>query len=450
MPDSVPVAKADLPPSSGSSVTREPYPHYAIALLVVVYVLHNLDRQIINILAEPIKQELNLKDWQIGMMTGLAFSVFYAGLGIPIARLSERGNRSVIIATSIVVWSGFTAVCGLAQNFLQIILARIGVGVGEAGCTPAAHSLISDIVPRERRASALGTYAMGAPFGALLGLAMGGLVFDAYGWRMGFFVAAAPGILVGALVLLTLREPRAEMTATARAAQPRQTFRDAMKELRGIRSFWLVAIGSAFQAVVAYGHGAFLASFFFRIHGSDLTRIAGGFGLETAGFLGLAIGLISGVSGLTGAFIGGKLADRSIARNPRGLATQIAICNLIAVPVYIAAMSVASAPLALALLVIPSLCYGMTYGPMFTVFQSVVQPHTRATATSIYLLITNLVGLGVGPLLVGIMSDYFAGGMGMGEGEGLRWAQIGSTFLGLVAAALYWNARPTMERDTVS
>ena len=440
---------SDVQTAGKADTPAKRYPRYAVGLLLLVYVLHNLDRQIVNILAEPIKHDLGLRDWQLGIMTGLAFALFYATLGIPIARLAERGNRTRIIAIAVATWSAFTAVSGLAQNFVQLVLARIGVGVGEAGCTPAAHSLISDIVPREKRASALGVYAMGAPIGVLLGMATGGFIADAWGWRAGFFIAAAPGLAIGLLVALTLNEPRKAWIASMKASDPAPSFADAMRELRSCRTFWLCGIGSAFQAVVALGHSAFLGSFFFRNHTSGLAEAASAVGLQTASFLGLAIGLINGLSGMVGAYVGGKLGDRHVKISSRGIATQLAVCNFIAVPTYIAAMLLDSTPLALAALVIPALCYGMTYGPLFSVFQSVVQPHTRATGVSIYLLMTNLVGLGLGPLLVGLMSDYFADGIGLGMGEGLRWAQIVVTFLGLVAAALYWRARRHIVGDTV-
>ena len=184
------------------------YTRYAMFLLLGIYIVNFLDRSVVNILAEPIKQELHLADWQLGMMSGLAFALFYTVLGIPIARLAERSNRPIIIGTATAVWSGFTMLSGTASSFIQLIAYRIGVGVGEAGCTPPAHSLIADYVPKERRASALAFYSMGTPLGGLLGLVMGGLVADAYGWRAAFLVAGLPGIVFALLTWFTLKEPR--------------------------------------------------------------------------------------------------------------------------------------------------------------------------------------------------------------------------------------------------
>lgn len=432
------------PPAAAKTSYR-----YVIALLVAIYVLNSLDRQIVNILAEPIRNELGLHDWQLGMMTGFAFALFYATLGLPIARFAERSNRPLIISASVIAWSAFTAMCGMAQSFLHLVLARFGVGIGEAGCTPAAHSLISDTVPREKRASALGLYAMGGPLGVLLGMMLGGLLTDTWGWRSAFFVAGVPGLFLGVLAAFTLREPRRTLKFAAQMAEAAPTLGEAMRELRASRTFVLFVLAGAIQAWIAYGHSAFLGSFFFRNHAKELAEIAGTFGLQAAGFLGLAIGLISGLGGMVGAFFGGKLADRHSAKSPVGLATQAAVFNFLAMPFYVLAMLVDSTWLALTLLMLPGLCFGMTFGPMFAVLQSVARPRTRATAVAVYLLVNNLVGLGAGPLLVGLLSDYLSAS-GLGPGEGLRWAQIAATIPGLAAVWFFWRARRYIVKDTVS
>ncbi len=200
---------------------REPfdarYRAFALAILLAAYILSFLDRQIVSILAEPIKRDLGLHDWQLGMLTGLAFALFYTTLGIPIARLAERYSRPWIIGGSIALWSLFTVLSGRAQTFPQMLIARMGVGVGEAGCNPCAHSLIADYTPKEKRASALATYSLGIPIGSLLGLVMGGLIADAYGWRTAFFVAGGPGLLLAVIAVVFLKEPRNYMTAAATA-----------------------------------------------------------------------------------------------------------------------------------------------------------------------------------------------------------------------------------------
>jgi MFS family permease len=429
---------------------RAKLPRYALGLLLVIYVLNNIDRQIINILAEPIRKDLGLHDWQIGMITGFSFAIFYATLGIPIARLADRGNRPLIIAMSIAVWSAFTAVCGVTRTFVQLVLARIMVGVGEAGCTPTAVSLISDMAPREKRASAMGIYTMGTPIGALLGMGIGGIVADIGGWRMAFLVAAAPGLIVAALAALTLKEPRKEVELVAQPAVPVPSFIEASRELRSCRTYVFFVLAGTLQGLLGYGNSAFIGSFFFRNHGAALARAAAGVGLQTAGFLGLTLGLIMGLGGMLGSYLGGKIADRHVTTNPRGLAVQMTLVNLITAPIYVLVMMVGSVPIAFTLLLIHSLFYAMCLAPAYTVLQSVVPPRTRATAVAIYMLVVNLVGLGLGPMLMGALSDFLSHGAGLGAAQGLRFALVTSSMLGFVAAALYWQARKHIVCDTVS
>lgn len=427
------------------------YRRYALSVLLVIYILNFLDRQIIAILAEPIKHDLGLADWQLGVMTGLAFALFYTVLGIPIARLAERGNRPLIIACAVGAWSGFTVLCGFAQNFVQLVLARVGVGVGEAGCTPPAHSLITDYTPREKRASALAFYALGTPIGGLIGMAMGGLIADAWGWRAAFLVAGAPGVLMAIVAATTLTEPRKKLAAdlaAKRAAGP--SFSEAMAEIRSKRAFWLIAFGAAIKAFIGYGAAAFLAPFFFRNHAAELETIATGFGLGVAGFLGLALGLVLGVTGAIGTWLGGQLADHYGARDLRHYVGIPAISTLMGIPFYIVGLSVDSAVLALVLLAFPPVLNTLWYGPGYAAVQGLVRPQTRATATAVLLFVINLIGLGLGPLGVGAISDFISGPLGLGAAEGVRWSLMIFTLFGAVASGLFWLARRTIREEMVS
>jgi len=427
------------------------YRSYALWLLLGIYTLNFLDRQVVNILAEPIKQELDLADWQLGALTGLAFAVFYTFLGIPIARLADRANRPMIIATALAVWSAFTAACGLAGNFTQLLLARIGVGVGEAGCSPPSHSLITDYTPKEKRASALAFYAMGIPLGSLAGMALGGLVADAHGWRVAFFVAGAPGLLLAVVAALTLKEPRKQLAAAQAksAAADAPTFKEAMKELSTKRSFWLIAFAASLISFIGYGHLAFYGSFFFRNHGPQLAELAASMGgLGPAGFLGTALGLIVGIFGTLGTFLGGQIADRAAKRDIRAYVSVPAVASVVGGPFFVWAMMTDNAALALGLLAIPTLLNSLWYGPVFAAVQSLVQPRTRATAAAVLLFVINLIGLGLGPLCVGILSDVFSASMG--EAEGVRWALITSALVALVSATLFWLARRTIREEIVS
>lgn len=427
------------------------YRNYALTLLVIVYSLNFLDRQIVNILAESIKTDLNLQDWQIGMMQGLAFALFYTTLGLPIARLAERGNRPWIIGAAIFAWSGFTMLCGLSQTFVQLVAARIGVSIGEAGCSPPAHSLIADYTPREKRSSALAIYSLGTPIGSLVGMALGGIIADAWGWRAAFLVAGAPGILVAAVAAFTLIEPRKGLKAELAARQTAgPTMMDALKELSGKKTFWLMALAAALLAFQGYASNAFIGSFYFRNHAEELARLSADFGMKPKGFLGLALGIVGGGAGVLGTWLGGMLADRLGKRDLRWNVTMPAIATAIAIPFYIAGIMHPSGTAALFLLTIPSLCNTMWYGPVYGSVQGLVKPETRTTAAAIILFIINIIGLGGGPFFLGAVSTWMAGPGGQGDAEGLRSAMIITAFSLLGSVALFLWARRTIREEMVS
>jgi len=446
------------PEHHGITPVSKGYGRYALWLLMIIYTLNFLDRQVVNILAEPIKRELGLADWQLGMLTGLAFAFLYTILGIPIARLAERKNRPLIISASVAVWSLFTVFSGFAQNFVQLLLARVGVGIGEAGCTPPAHSLISDYVPKEKRASAIAFYSIGTPLGALIGMSMGGLIADAHGWRAAFLVAGAPGLILAVVVALTLVEPRKKLSAAlaAKAAADNPTFMAVLAVLRNKKTFWLLAFGVAIKAFIGYGQQPFVASFFLRVHNAQLTELAAkasdilGFELGTLGFVALMLSGLSGIGGIFGVWLGGYLADKLGAKDIRAYAVVPALAAILPIPFYIFGVLHADALFALLFLIIPAVLTSLWYGPVYATAQSIVEPRMRATMAAILLLIANLIGLGLGPVIVGALSDIFSGPMGMGSAEGIRWALVTSSLLGLVAFALFWSARKTIKDDIVS
>ena len=441
----------DAIPSPVINPVSTGYRRYALWVLLIIYTLNFLDRQVVNILAEPIKRDLGLADWQLGMMTGLAFAIFYTVLGIPIARIAETRNRPMIIGASVAAWSAFTVLCGFTQNFWQLILARIGVGVGEAGCTPPAHSLITDYVPKEMRASAIAFYSIGTPLGTLAGMAMGGLIADAYGWRVAFMVAGAPGVLFALVAAFTLVEPRKALAAEMAARAGSQiSFAAALAVLATKKTFWLVALAASIKAFIGYGYAPFIASFFFRNHGPELAQLAATFGLKSAGFLGLALGLVGGTAGVVGAWLGGVFADRLGAKDLRAYVTVPAIASLITIPIFITAVSLDAPLAAIGLLAINALLATLWYGPVYATAQSIVEPTLRATASAVLLLIINLIGLGLGPLAVGLLSDVLSGHVGLGEAQGVRWALIVSATLGLAAFGLFWAARASIREEMVA
>ena len=395
----------------------------AMLLLLMVYVLNFLDRQIVNILAEPIREELGLADWQLGMMTGTAFAVFYALAGIPIARYAEKGNRPLIIAIATACWSGFTILCGFANSFWQMLIFRFGVGIGEAGGVPPSHSLISDYAPREKRAGALAFFHMGLPLGALCGLALGGLVADAYGWRYAFLVAGLPGFVVAAAIFIGLPEPRksAAKTSDGPPERPQSTLGETFRLLIGKRTFRQFLIGATFISAVTYAHQAFVAPFFFRVHGEQLSAIGDSVGLGPGGLLGVSLGLMTGVAGATGLWLGGKLADRGALKNAGAYGTVTAVSLSLFVPVQVFAFLLPDAAFALAAFAPSILLASMWIGPVQATIQSVAPPHMRATASAILLLAINLIGLGCGPLMLGLLSDAFATFGGMDPEKASDW-----------------------------
>jgi MFS family permease len=426
------------------------YVRYALGLLLIINVLNFVDRQVVTILAEQIKRDLQLADWQLGMITGLVFAVFYTLLGIPIARVAERSNRALIISISTAVWSAFTALCGAAQSFWQLAAARVGVGVGEAGCTPAAHSLISDLVPKDKRASALALYAMGTPLGALVGLMVGGLVAGEFGWRMTFLVCAAPGLLVALITAFTLTEPRRQWIQRAASVAPAQaSFRDFVREFRGKRAFWFVALAASAMAAVGYGGAAFLPSFFLRNHAVELAALGSQFGTTAIGFFAVVYGAIVGIGGMAGTWTGGYLCDRYGARDARAYAVVPIIGGLLAFPAWACAMLTPSAVLALALMAVVNLTLSFWLAPVFAAVQGLAERHMRATAAAVLLLVINLIGLGLGPLALGALSDLFAGPLKLGAAEGVRWAQIAMLPGGLIAIALFLAARKSIREEMI-
>jgi MFS family permease len=443
------VAVGALPPSAGA--VSPSYAFYALVLLTVVNLFATIDYRVVGIVAEPIKNEFHLADWQIGMMTGFAFGLFYTVLGMPIARLADRGNRSMVIVASMTVWSIFTMLCGTVTSFLQLCLYRMGVGIGEGGATPPAHSIITEYTPKEKRATALAFHSMSIPLGALAGFAFGGLIFDKYGWRTAFVVAGAPGILLAILCAFTLKETRSKLktqVAAAKADQP--PFWDSLRILFSKRTYWMLMLTIVFKAFTNYGMQAFVVSFFLRNHADEVAQLAAGFGLKSVGFLGVFIGLIAGGCGAISIILGGWIADKAATKDVRNMMLTPAFGCLAAFPVVVVALEVHSAVLGLALLVIPYLLNGFGYGPVYAAMQSVVQPNMRATATAVVLFVNSLFGQALGPLLVGIMSDYFSNTMGMGSAEGVRVSLICSSSIAIPTCILYLLSRKTMRQEMIS
>lgn len=446
--------------SSGGAARLDARGRYFLAVLLLVNTFNYLDRQVINILAEPIRNELGLKDWQLGALTGLAFALLYTIAGLPIARLAERVHRPTLLGLSVGVWGGFTMLCGAAQTFWQLALCRLGVGLGEAGATPISHSLIIDRVPKQNRAMAIGVFQAGTSLGALFGMALGGLIADQYGWRMAFLVAGAPGIVLAIIAALTLAEPRGgsfradlKKLAAPRADTPK--LRDGLRELFAKKSFPLIAFGAATGGLVGFVHSAFFAAFLLRVHGEQLARLADeagaalGFPLGPLGFVGLALGIVSGVTGVFGVVLGGWIADRAARRGPGAYMVIPAMAKFAAAPIAVAALLVGDVVVALAIMAVMNVVRSLSHGPGLASVYALVRPELRPTAAAVLVFVVAVIGLGIGPLAVGLLSDALAGS-GMGEAEGLRVALICAEAAGILGAVLFLIARPIYVREATS
>ncbi len=405
--------------------------NYVLAVLFLVIMLNFLDRQVISILAEPIKQEMGLSDKQIGLMTGLSFALFYTTLAVPVAALADKWNRSWIIAIAISFWSIMTMVCGLAQNFTQMFLARIGVGVGESACSPASHSLITEYFPPERRAGAMGIYGAAVPVGAFLAYAGGGWVVENFDWRTAFIMAGAPGILLGIIVWLTVKDKRRGVNL-AEAFKPKpgeMTFKQAMAELSKKRAYWHLVMAGILVQFVAYGIGAFYGAIYVRIFDLSYSE------------LGLKLGIMVGVFGVLGAWMGGQVSNRVDRKNPARSLLIAAGFFVLAAPCTYAAVSVENPNLSIILLGILTFAATFYYGPNFSYIQVLASDRTRAMAVAIYLLFSGLLGLSMGPLFVGAVSDFISGGDPSLEAEGIRGAVATAGLFNLWTAFHFWRAQ---------
>lgn len=411
----------------------EAYKWYALGLMFVVYIFNFIDRQILGILNQPIKEDLGLSDTQMGFMGGIAFAVFYTFVGIPIARLADRGVRRNILATCLTIWSGMTALCGFAAGFLTLLLCRIGVAVGEAGGSPPAHSMISDIFRSNQRATALGIYALGIPVGTMLGNLIGGWINDAFDWRTAFFVVGAPGLLLAVLVRLTLREPERGMSEEVKTAitgdAPPVGF--VFRALWGRRSFRWMSLGAALHAFVGYGVGYWIPAFFIRSHGFTTSEIG------TALFW-------LGIPGIIGTFLGGYLGDRMARRDVRWYVWLPAIATLASIPFALFVYTHDSPWTALWIYAIPVFFGSYYLGPTFSLTQSLVGLRMRALAASILLFILNIIGLGLGPWFVGFVSDLLNASYGE---ESLRMALVIVLVFNLLSTGLYVLAGRDLKAD---
>lgn len=374
------------------------YRAYALLALTIIYTFNFVDRSLVGVTQEPLKQDLNISDFQLGLLGGPVFAILYTLLGVPIARLAERRNRISIIAIGAAAWSVMTAACGFAANYMQLVLARIGVGIGEAACTPPSQSVISDYFPSARRATALSIYALGIPVGTMVSALGGGWLVGHYGWRAAFWALGLPGLIAALLLKLTVREP-----PRSGAATDAPSFSATLAELARKRSFWHMAIAAALMSFVGYATAQFLVSYLVRTYELGPTRDA-----EVA-VAGGALGIVAGVSVAIGTFFGGFLTDRLQKRFPSASCWLPGVGIAVALPIYLLSFSAPTFNDAFRFLLVAPIFHYLYLGPMYAVSQSVVPPRMRATTAALLILIVNLIGYTFGPPTLGAISDYFAG-----------------------------------------
>lgn len=485
--------------AAGRSYGAPAYRGYVLILLTLVYTLNFIDRNLLSVIAQPVIDAFNLSDTEYGFLNGPPFAIFYALMGIPIAMAADRYNRVVIIALCIAIWSVMAALCGLATSFAFLLIARIGVAIGEAGCTPPANSLIGDYFKPQSRANALGIYAMGVTIGGALANAFGGPIAtqltganveawlqsmslaalmpidwsNVEGWRIAFVVIGAPGVLVALLVLFTVKEPpRGFSDPPNMPRQNKASMVETLRELAKKRTFWMMATGAALTAVVGYGLAGFQAPMAQRVHGINPGQFALEFGVPLS------------LCAAAGTFIGGYATEKLTPRVPNAVAWVPAAGLFLSIPFYEAAflMPTENIDTAWWLWAAASTLHYSYLGSQYTIGQGVVSQRSRASSIAILLLIIALIGNGLGPQIVGWLSDMFMGLQLAAQGaegtltnamcrtkdvlatlpdaqkaicttaygEGLRQSMIATTLILVPASFFFWLSGRTYLKDLVA
>ena len=385
------------------------YRRYVLVLLTLVYAVNFVDRQLLAILQEAIKLDLGLSDTQLGLLTGFAFATFYVLAGIPLARWADRSNRRNIISLSIGLWSFMTALSGLAANFVQLLLARIGVGVGEAGCSPPAHSMISDMYPPEQRATALSFYSVGINIGIMLGFLLGGVLNQYFGWRVAFFVVGAPGLILALWFRFGVEEPVRGFSENTTVDATSVAFSKVLKFIITKKYLVHLSFASAMSGMAGYGLSNWSASFFIRSHNMPTAE------------LGMWLALGVGLFGSIGTFGWGYLCDRYGKNDRRWYMWIPAIAILLTIPPLILTFTTESTRLALIFSLLPPAFTTCYLGSALAVFHGSVEPRMRATSSALFFLVLNIIGLGCGPTIIGAVSDFLAPQYGV---DSLRYSML--------------------------
>ncbi len=418
--------------SANTPLFSEKYKWYVLGMLTLVGTLNFFDRQLIVILQEPIKAELDLSDTQLGLMTGLAFAIFYCLVGIPIARYADSNNRRNVVSISLAVWSFMTAITGFVQNFLQILLVRIGVGVGEAGSAPASQAMISDYFKKEDRSVAFAIYATSVYIGLFLGFSMGGILESQIGWRRAFIYLGFPGILLAAYFMRFVKEPPRGYSDPNFVEAPRLKFKEAIQYLFARKTYVYILFASGLHSFVGYAFANWIPSFFIRVHEMSVIQV------------GLFLAISVGIGGGIGAFSGGFIVKKLVKRDIRWYMWIGIVSIILTIPFSFYTLFTGNRMGAILCYFIPNVLFSLNMGALLTVTQGVVSVEMRAMSSAVYYFVLNLIGIGLGPLFIGILSDYLTPIYGV---ESLRYSLFIVSVVYLGCIYFYWKAGQHISED---
>lgn len=418
------------------TVSEDLQRRYTLLLLFLVSMFNYVDRTIISILQVPIKRDLGLSDAQLGALTGLSFAIVYSTLSLPVAYWADRSNRVRIIAASLALWSVMTALTGLAAGFAALVLLRIGVAVGEAGSVPSTHSIVADLYAPARRATVLALWGLSLPAGMAFGYVVAGQLEAVVGWRATFAIVGIAGVALAPLVFLSMREPvRGRFDPPAQQVPQAHSMAEVVRHLWGLRTFRCIILAGACQAYAQYSVMNWNAPFYGRVHGMPLAQIS------------LYLALLNGLCSAVGMYAGGLLSDHMGQRDPGGRLRVVAVALIAMTPFALAQYLTSSAALSLAFGAVASTLMMFYFGPIVAVPQLLVPSSMRAFTSAVVILTFNLLGLGLGPFVTGLLSDLLATRYGM-QTESIRYAICSATLFSLVAGGLFWRAASHLQRET--
>jgi MFS family permease len=413
------------------------YRRYVLGLMTTVYMFNLVDRGLMILLLEPIKEDLHLSDTQLGFLTGIAFGFFYATMGVPLARWADRGNRVTVMSAAIGLWGLTVMACLFVTNYMQLLVARVAAAVGESGCKPPTYSLVGDYFPEgATRTRAMSVYIAGSPLSTLVSFVAGGWLNARYGWRLTFFLLGIPGLLLALLIKTTVGEPRTSMCrSSTEPSSPPPSLRVVVEILWRKRSFRHLGLALILFYTMGLGLGPWYAAFMIRSHAMGTRE------------LGVWFGLIFSIAGIAGVLLGGYVASRWFAQNERGQMRLSAVMVACLVPCYVCFLTSSTTRGALYSLIPLMTIFSIFLGPTYALMQRLVPDEMRATTMALVMLMANLIGFGIGPQVVGILSDLLATKLGS---DALRYAMLSMSFVALWSAYHFWQVGKTVTEDLMT